>query len=165
MNIEPFVICSGDQKPPKMRPVNTPGGLADRMRTAAFAEKQAIFAFNWACGNFTDAPKELLEDWALLIPEEIKHFNLIANRMNELGFRMNERPVSLRLWESLKVCETAKEFCLRIAGAEERGRQAGLLLAEYLSDSDPETAAVFFEIVEDEIAHIKLAETYYGWTP
>ena len=165
MNYEPFIICPPGQKSPKPRPVETPGGLADRMRSAAFAEKQAIHAFSWACERFRDVPQGLLADWARLIPEEEKHYQLIVDRMEELGFSLSERPVSMRLWESLKDCETGREFCLRIAGAEERGRQAGLLMIKFLAHKDPATAAVFQEIVTEEVAHVQLAETYFGWTP
>jgi len=165
MNYDPFILCPPGQRQPKPRPIDTPGGLADRMRTAAFAEKQAIYAFGWAAEKFQDVPQALRDDWIRLVPEEEKHYRLIVERMAELGFSLNERPVSMRLWDSLKVCETGQEFCQRIAGAEERGRQAGLLLSKYLADKDPATAAVFDEIVTDEIAHVKLAETYFGWTP
>ncbi len=135
------------------------------MRTAAFAEKQAIFAFGWAAETFQDVPQALRDDWTRLVPEEEKHYRLIVERMAELGFRLTERPVSTRLWDSLKECETGQEFCQRIAGAEERGRQAGLLMIKHLAESDPATAAVFDEIVTDEVAHVKLADTYFGWTP
>ncbi len=165
MKYEPFKICPAGEKPPKPRPVHTPGGLADRMRSAAFAEKQAIYAFTWACERFDDVPQALRDDWARLIPEEEKHYKLIVDRMDELGFSLDERPVSLRLWESLEVCQTGREFCLRIAGAEERGRQAGLLMMDYLAQKDPKTASIFETIVTEEVAHVKLADTYFGWTP
>ena len=165
MNYEPFTIVAPGRKSPKPRPVDTPGCLADRLRSAAFAEKQAIHAFTWACERFLDVPQELRDDWARLIPEEQKHYQLIVDRMHELGFSLGERPVSLRLWESLAECESGREFCLRIAGAEERGRQAGLQLIQYLQDKDPATTAVFQEIVTEEVAHVQLAEKYFGWKP
>jgi uncharacterized ferritin-like protein (DUF455 family) len=165
MNFEPFIVCQPGQRIPKPRPMESPGGLADRMRTAAFAEKQAILAFTWAIGRFQDVPQALRDDWARLVPEEEKHYHLIVDRMAELGFSLTEKPVSTRLWESLEECETGKEFCLRISGAEERGRQAGVLLVEYLKDKDPVTAAIFEEIVTDEVAHVQLADKYFGWKP
>lgn len=145
--------------------MDTDGGLADRMRTAAFAEKQAIHAFGWASEKFHDVPDALRESWLALIPEEEKHYRLIVERMAELGFELDERPVSLGLWHSLEECTTGREFCLRIAAAEERGRRAGVLLSRHLAKSDPATAAVFQEIVDDEVAHVALAETYFGWKP
>ncbi len=165
METAPFKICPEGQRPQRPRGMNTPEGLADRMRTAAFAEKQAIHAFRWACQHFQDVPEALREAWAALIPDEEKHYRLIVDRMAELGFALDDRCVTLNLWRSLAACETGEEFCIGIARAEERGRQAGLRLSGFLDESDPETAAVFREIVEDEVAHVALAETFYGWKP
>jgi len=165
METAPFKILPDGQKPPRPRGMNTPEGLADRMRTAAFAEKQAIHAFRWACGHFQDVPEALREAWIALIPEEEKHYRLIVERMAELGFALDERPVTLNLWRALEASETGRDFCIGIARAEERGRQAGLKLSEFLAESDPATAAVFREIVADEVAHVALAETFYGWKP
>jgi len=165
MNFEPFTICEPGTRPLRPRSLTLPEGLGDRMRSAAFAEFQAIAAFRWAAEKFMDVPEELRAAWTALVPEEIKHYELIVNRMQELGFAIDDRCVSTRLWESLHDCSTGKEFCIKIAGAEERGRLAGITLCKYLADKDPQTVAVFQEIVDDEVAHVKLAETFFGWTP
>jgi uncharacterized ferritin-like protein (DUF455 family) len=165
MDFSPFIICEPGVRPPKPRPMNIPEGLGDRMRTAAFAELQAIAAFRWAAAHFQDVPQALRDDWAAQVPDEIRHYEMIRRRMEELGFKLTERPVSISLWESLQECTTGKEFCIRIASAEERGRRAGIRVVRYLEESDPETAAVFREIVADEVAHVALAKTYFGWTP
>ncbi|PIE75526.1 hypothetical protein CSA17_06990 [bacterium DOLJORAL78_65_58] len=98
MDTAPFQILAEGRKPPRPRGLNTPEGLGDRMRTAAFAEKQAIHAFRWACERFQDVPGELRAAWAALIPEEEKHYRLIVTRMAELGFALDARPVTLNLW-------------------------------------------------------------------
>ncbi|PID78711.1 hypothetical protein CSB20_13760 [bacterium DOLZORAL124_64_63] len=165
MDTAPFQILAEGRKPPRPRGLNTPEGLGDRMRTAAFAEKQAIHAFRWACERFQDVPGELRAAWAALIPEEEKHYRLIVTRMAELGFALDARPVTLNLWRGLAACETGRDFCIGIARAEERGRQAGVKLAAFLADKDPATAAVFREIVADEVAHVALADRFYGWKP
>ncbi|RLA07612.1 MAG: hypothetical protein DRQ59_14335 [Gammaproteobacteria bacterium] len=165
MDFSPFILCTAGTRPPAPRKIGTGEGLGDRMRTAAFAELQAIAAFTWAAGKFDDAPAGLRDDWLRQVPEEQKHYDLIVARMAELGFRLDERPVSGGLWDALSTCTSAREFCLRIADAEERGRRAGLRLAGYLAGKDPATAAVFREIADDEVSHVALADTYYGWTP
>jgi len=165
MDFSPFIICEPDQRTPRPRPINTPEGLGDRMRTAAFAELQAIEAFRWAVDHFQDVPQALRDDWAAQIPDEIRHYEMICRRMDELGFELTDRPVSTSLWESLEECTSGEEFCIRIASAEERGRRAGVRLAQYLGKTDPETTAVFREIADDEVAHVALAKTYFGWTP
>jgi hypothetical protein len=46
-------------------------------------------------------------------------------------------------------CADGGEFCVKIAGAEERGRQAALIKL----------------IADEEIAHVALARTYFDWSP
>jgi uncharacterized ferritin-like protein (DUF455 family) len=161
----PFTLCVPGTRPPRPRRPGTPEGLGDRLRTAAFAEWQAITAFRWAAEHFADAPEQLRADWRSQVADEARHYRLIIDRMRALGIDPAGRPVSDSLWASLRQCATGREFCVRIASAEERGRVAALRLIEFLAGSDPETAAVFREIADDEVAHVSLATTYYGWSP
>ena len=110
-------------------------------------------------------PQTLRDEWTAQIADETRHYDMICKRMEDLGFSLAERPVSMGLWESLQECSTGKDFCIRIANSEERGRRAGVQLVEYLGESDPETAAIFQKIVDDEVAHVALAETYFDWIP
>jgi len=165
LDLGPFMLCEPGTRPPKPRPLDTPQGLGDRLRTAAFAEWQAIAAFGWAAERFTDAPEGLRRDWQRQVADEARHYNLIKRRMEELGVGLTGRPVSDALWASLKECNTGEEFCLRIASAEERGRRAAVKICAFLAEKDPQTAAIFKEIADDEVAHVSLAATYFGWTP
>lgn len=161
----PFTLCEPGARPPKPRRLVSPEGLGDRLRTAAFAEWQAIAAFGWAAKRFTEVPEELRHDWMGQVADEARHYNLIRRRMEELGVELSGRPVSGALWASLMECQTGREFCLRIVSAEERGRQAAVNICEFLAEKDPQTAAIFKEIAADEVAHVSLAATYFGWTP
>ena len=165
MDFAPFIICPPGTRPPKPRHPGTPEGLGDRMRTAAFAERQAVLAFTWAAATFADAPPQLCRDWLSQVPQEQRHYEMIVGRMAELGFDLTGRPVSAGLWASLQTCTSAGEFCCRIAAAEERGRQAALRLITFLAESDPATCDIFRQIAADEVAHVALATTYFGWTP
>ena len=161
----PFVLCPEGERAPKPRPLDTSEGLGDRLRTAAFAEWQAITAFKWAAEHYQDVPAELRADWARQVKDEARHYNLIRRRMEELKMGIDERPVSTALWDSLMKCESGKQFCLRIVSAEERGRQAAEKIVSYLQEGDPATAAVFREIAQDEVAHVSLAQVYFDWSP
>ncbi len=143
------------------RSIDTLEGVGDRMRAAAFAEFQAIVAFGWAADRFTDAPIELRDAWRALCADEERHYTSIMNRMKELGIDPAGRAVSDRLWQSLKVCTTGRQFAHFIANAEERGRRAGLRFHQELKERDPETAAVFLQIVEEEVSHVALAQRFY----
>jgi uncharacterized ferritin-like protein (DUF455 family) len=165
MNTGPFQLSPQGQRPPGPRSVESAAGIGDRLRTAAFAELQAIHAFGWAADKFADAPEGLCDDWRAQIPEEVIHYELIVKRMEELGVDPAERPVSVRMWETLQTSVDARDFCILIASAEEWGRKAGVLLAETLEEDDPQTAAIFRRIADDEEAHVALAKIYYGWVP
>ncbi|MBU0550973.1 ferritin-like domain-containing protein [Myxococcota bacterium] len=165
MDWRPFIVCEPEAQPPRMRGLRTPEGLGDRMRTAAFAEYQAIRAFTWAVARFDDVPEGLRADWAAQIPEEAAHYEAIKARMEALGLALDARPVSDRLSRALMASTDGRDFCIHMARSEARGRQAGLRLAAQLSQRDPQTAAVFLRIAEDEIRHVALADRYYGWRP
>ncbi len=158
----PFVICPAGRRPPSPRGISSLEGLGDRMRTAAFAELQAVAAFTWATTAFDDAPEGLRAAWRRQIPEEQHHYDLIVARMAALGLGLADRPVSQGLWETLASCTSSREFCLQITAAEERGRVAGLKLAEFLETRDPTTADIFLTIARDEVAHVALANQFFG---
>ena len=95
MNWEPFVVCPSGVRAPDSRGINTPEGLGDRLRTAAFAEFQAREAFRWAVSRFPSAPGRLRETWELLAGEEDRHFGWLVGRMAELRVDPAARPVSV----------------------------------------------------------------------
>ena len=62
MDWSPFVVCAPEEYAPPTRGIGSAEGIADRLRTAAFAERQAFAAFTWAADTVTDASDVLL--WA-----------------------------------------------------------------------------------------------------
>jgi hypothetical protein len=82
-------------------------------------------------------------------------------RMGALGVDPAARPVSARLWDGLAACRGAEEFEVLIAKAEERGRLAGERFRTAMRSVDPESAAVFGRIADEEVAHVALARRFY----
>ena len=162
MNWEPFVVCSPEDYAPDARGLGSPEGLGDRLRTAAFAERQAFSAFMWAAEHLTDASDELRAAWRRIGLEEEMHLNLILGRMAELGVKAEERPVSDRLWRRLTETKTALEFSALMRLAEARGRTAEESFCRSLAQRDPATAAIFGRIAEDEAEHLALADRLAG---
>lgn len=157
----PFVLVEAGQFVAPPRPMDTIDGIADRMRSAAFAEKQAILAFRWAADHFEDASLDLREAWRELAFAEEKHMNWLLVRMKELGFEVISKPVSDRLWRSLIACTSAKEFAFFMANAEERGQKAGMRFYEFLRNKDAVTAEIFLKIAQEETEHIALAKRFF----
>lgn len=156
MDWAPFRVCPDDERPPNPRGLETPAGLGDRLRTAAFAELQAREAFRWAADRYGDAPAWLRDGWRRLGDEEDKHLGWLLARMNALGVDPAERPVSDGLFKSLTRCADWRTFAAYMARAEDRGRAAERRFEEALAKSDPETAAIFRAIADEEDAHIAL---------
>jgi uncharacterized ferritin-like protein (DUF455 family) len=129
------------------------------LRFVAFAEKQAMEAFRLAAVSFTDATPVQQAAWLRLADEEAKHLSWLLRRMEELGVDAGERPQSLALWNSFDRCEGAEQFAGFMANAEERGRIAGEQFFETLKSTDPVTAEIFRKIAEEEVEHIRIAES------
>lgn len=162
MNWEPFLLTTSGAHPDAPRSISTPEGVGDRLRAAAFAELQAREAFVWAADRFEDAPEELRSAWRTLAAAEQKHMDWLLNRMTELGIDLRERKVSDYLWISLISCNSAREFAIFMANAEDRGRVAGERFYESLKDRDSVTAEIFRKIAVEEIEHIALATRFFG---
>jgi uncharacterized ferritin-like protein (DUF455 family) len=158
MDWTPFVVCPPDERAPATRGMGGPDGLGDRLRTAAFAERQAFAAFFWAAENLPDAPEEMRAAWRRIGLEEKKHLDMLLARMTELGVDVAARPVSDRLWRSLSACKTAAEFSAHMREAEARGQAAEETFRRVLADRDPVTAAIFGQIADDEAEHLALAD-------
>lgn len=157
----PFRVCGALERPPAPRGLATPGGVGDRLRTAAFAELQAREAFAWAAASYADASEGLRRAWEGLAEAEHRHLLMILARMRTLGTALEERPVSDALWRSLTSCPDAPSFAGWMRTAEERGRVAEERFAERLARSDPETARMFAEIAREEAAHLLVADRWF----
>ncbi len=144
-----------------MRGLEGATGVRDRLRTAAFAEIQARDAFLWASEHFRDVPVELRDAWRKLAGQEQKHLSWLLRRLEALGGSPDDAPVSTRLWDSLLDCKTGREFAVKIAQAEERGRLAAELFRKNLAANDPESARIFGDIADEEVEHVALAKRYF----
>lgn len=158
MDWSPFAVCAPEEYAPAARGLGSPEGIADRLRTAAFAERQAFAAFMWAADTLPDASDELRAAWRRIGLEEELHLNLLLGRMNELGVEVAARPVSDRLWRRLIQSKTASEFSVLMRDAEARGQAAEESFRKSLAQRDPVTAAIFGRIADDEAEHLALAD-------
>jgi uncharacterized ferritin-like protein (DUF455 family) len=165
MDWTPFVVCAPEEYAPGARGMGGPEGLGDRLRTAAFAERQAFAAFMWAADNLADASEELRAAWRRIGLEEEVHLNLLLGRMAELGVGVSDRPVSDRLWRRLTTAKSAAEFAVMMREAEARGQAAEESFRRSLAQRDPVTAAIFGRIADDEADHLAVADRLASLAP
>lgn len=146
----------------KPRPLNSTEGIVDRIRVAAFAERQAYYAFLEAARIFkNEVPEDLIQAWKRIAQEEAKHESWLLKRLVEMNYDVSKLPVGLGLYNSFCDCKSAKEFTLYISDSENKGRLAGLKFVEALKIRDPETARIFSDIAFEELDHIALAAKYF----
>ena len=136
--------------------------MGDRLRTAAFAERQAFAAFGWAADTIADASEELRAAWRKMAREEEFHLQLLLGRMAELGVSVSDRPVSDRRWRRLRTSHTTAEFSSRMREAEARGKAAEEGFRLSLAERDPVTSAIFGRIADDEAEHLALGDRLAG---
>lgn len=164
----PFRIAdrARGERPDPTRSMDTPEGVTDRLRAAAFAELQAQHAFEWAAEHFAgDASEGLRQAWRELAIAEKKHLHWLLQRLHELGSHESDRKVSDQLWLSLRACTSARDFALFMASAEERGRIAGERFHQAMLERDPISAKIFGDIAREEVEHIQLASRHFNWKP
>jgi uncharacterized ferritin-like protein (DUF455 family) len=162
VNWQPFLVCGPDEYPPAPRGLGTPDGLGDRLRVAAFAELQAREAFRWAADTLLGAPDAQRASWRRIADDENRHLLMLLGRMAELGVEPGARPVSDRLWRSLRACRNVPDFVAYMRTAEERGRAAEESFRRQLAGRDPVTAALFGRIADDEAEHIALSRADFA---
>jgi uncharacterized ferritin-like protein (DUF455 family) len=152
----PFRATSG--KPDSIRPMQSPEGVADRLRVVAFAELQARDLFFYGRERFAGrVPGGWERDWERFSRVEDRHAQLLLDRMARLGTDPGARAVSDKLSRLCRMAEDPVLFLFLLSGAEERGMEAGFTLEEQMRKIDAESAAIFGLIAKEEVEHVNSA--------
>lgn len=154
-NWQPFRLAP---KADAIRAISTAEGVGDRLRVVAFAELQARDAFRWGAERFPDAPAEWREEWLRFAEVEDRHAKMLLSRMAELGVEAGSRTVTDKLTRLCRMSEDAITFLFLLSSAEERGMEAGNVLAKQMEAHDAASAAIFAQIAEEEIEHVASAK-------
>lgn len=151
----PFRVAQGRAE--KMRALNSPYGVGDRLRAVAFAEIQAREGFLWGARAFVEAPAEWRDTWLRFAEMENTHAQLLLNRAAELKVDLSERSVSDSLMRTFRRADRAEVFYYLISTAEQRGMEVGLSMIEPMREVDAESAAIFERCALEEKEHIAAA--------
>jgi len=139
------------------------GTLASRqaiLHSLAHIESWAIDLAWDAVARFGAAerlPREFFHDFAVLAEDECRHFEMLEQRLRDLGSHYGAFPAHDGLWDSAEA--TAGDFCARMAVEhcvhEARGLDAlPQTIARFRSNGDPETAEVLEGTVyPEEVTH------------
>jgi len=156
------------------RRITTQAGRIALLHAVAHIEFNAIdLAFDMAArfaGEINHLgldPREFAADWFAVGDDEARHFQLICDRLAELGAQYGDLPAHDGLWEAAEA--TADSLPARLAIApmvlEARGLDVTPPMIEKLTVAgDLESAAVLQVIYKDEIGHVATGVKWFRKT-
>jgi len=160
---KPILVAPSDV--PKRR-LGSKAGLIALIHAITHIEFNAINLAWDAVYRFRNLPQQFYADWIKVAAEEAYHFQLLRQRLNELGSDYGDFPAHNGLWDM--AVRTAFDPLVRMAlvprvleargldvtpGMIERLRQAG----------DEKTMAVLEIILRDEIGHVSIGSHWFQY--
>jgi uncharacterized ferritin-like protein (DUF455 family) len=144
----------------KVPPLEGMADLRQRVRILhAFAnhELQAVELFAWALLNFPEAPEDFRRGLLSTLRDEQRHARLYIQRLEELGGRFGDYPLSGYFWGKLAHFATPRRFVCAMCLTFENANLDHTL--EYAAAAkragDEQTAKVLYEVHADEIRHVR----------
>ena len=155
--------------PPKDVPMRSPFTLEGRaalLHAVAHIEFNAINLALDAAWRFNDLPHSYYRDWLLVASEEARHFTLLREHLQSLGFDYGDFPAHDGLWAM--TARTAHDACAGMAlvprTLEARGLDATPPMQAKLERcGDARAAAILGIILRDEIGHVAIGNRWYRW--
>lgn len=129
----------------------------------AFAnhELQAAELFAWALLAFPDAPAEFRRGLLDILDDEQRHTRMYAARVEALGHRFGDFPVSGYFWNKIDAIRSPAQFVCAMSLTFENANLDHTVdyAAAAREAGDEKTALVIDAIHRDEIEHVR-----FGWT-
>lgn len=113
-----------------------------------------------------DLPKAFYDGWVQVGDEEAKHFDLLEQRLRELGAAYGDLPAHDGLWRAAE--ETAHDLLARLAIVpmvlEARGLDVTPAMIEKLKAvGDQESGAILQTIFDEEIGHVACGKRWFDF--
>jgi uncharacterized ferritin-like protein (DUF455 family) len=148
--------------PPRAMPKRSTGGLKGRfalLHSLAHIELNAVDMTWDLIGRFAcePMPKAFFDDWVRVGLEEACHFELVCERLDEMGGSYGDLDAHDGLWQAAHA--TSHDLLARLAVVplvlEARGLDVGPAMIENLRHAGDEPSAVVLEVIyRDEKRHV-----------
>ncbi|WP_340150029.1 ferritin-like domain-containing protein [uncultured Sneathiella sp.] len=111
-------------------------------------------------------PRAFFDDWVRVGDEEASHFELLAERVGELGFAYGDFPAHDGLWEAAMA--TRNDLGARLAVVpmvlEARGLDVTpAMITRFGKIGDEKSAAILNVILTDEIGHVAIGSRWFHY--
>jgi uncharacterized ferritin-like protein (DUF455 family) len=150
---------------PKRRNAKARAARIAMLHAIAHIELNAIdLAWDMVARFGNNMPKEFIDDWVQVADDEARHFELLNNRLQELGSYYGALPAHDGLWQS--AMSTAHNLLARLAilplVLEARGLDVTPpLIAKFELANDIESASALTIIYQDEIDHVRFGQKWF----
>jgi uncharacterized ferritin-like protein (DUF455 family) len=156
---------------PRSMPKRAIGGVKGRfamLHALAHIELNAVDMTWDLIGRFVheDVPRDFFDNWVQVGLEEAKHFEMLANRLIELGGAYGDLPAHDGLWQAAQA--TGHDLLARIAVVplvlEARGLDVTpSILASLEAAGDPASAHILGIIYRDEKRHVAFGAKWFRY--
>lgn len=143
-------------------------GKAILLHTIAHIEYSAIDLAIDASLRFKDLPKAYYDDWLEVAEDEIRHFKMIENLLNEIGYNYGDFEVHNSLFEAMKNTQTLLERMAIVPRyLEANGLDQNPKIMEKLNSNTDELNLKIVEalniILEEEIDHVTKGDRWFKY--
>ena len=171
--VEPMPEPGRPARPPLVEPaavprrrLGSPEGRAALLHAIAHIEFNAINLALDAVYRFRGMPGAFYLDWISVAVDEARHYELLAARLDRMGYAYGDFPAHNGLWEM--AVKTDDSCLVRMALVprvlEARGLDVTPGMIERLSSAgDLETVKVLQVILDEEVRHVAIGSYWFRW--
>ena len=145
------------------RDLKDPLGRAALIHAVAHIELNAVNLAWDAVQRFAQMPPAFYDDWVGVAVEEAEHFQLMRERLRDLGHDYGDFPAHDGLWAM--ACRTAGDVLARMALVPRVLEARGLdvtpgMIERFRAAGDEDTAARLGIILRDEVGHVAIGSRW-----
>ena len=171
MPVSPIGVAGHPSKPELVAParlrrrrLGSEEGRAALVHAVTHIEFNAINLALDAAYRFRDMPHQYYVDWISVAADEARHFQLLSDRLQSMGFSYGDFPAHNGLWEMAQ--RTADDCMKRMALVprvlEARGLDVTPGMIERLNSAgDNETVGILEIILEEEVRHVEIGSHWF----
>lgn len=166
---EPGRPISPELVPPGAVPkrgLNTTEGRAALLHAVTHIEFNAINLAWDAVYRFRGMPTEFYSDWVRVADEEAYHFQLLRQRLNDMGYDYGDFAAHNGLWDMAQ--KTAFDPMVRMALVPRVLEARGLdvtpgMMKRLCNVGDVDSVAVLEIILRDEVGHVEIGSRWFKY--
>lgn len=140
-------------------------GRAVLLHAVAHIEFNAINLAWDAIYRFPGMPEQYYLDWASVAEDEARHFELLAARLQQLGYSYGDFPAHNGLWDMAQ--RTKTDLLTRMALVPRLLEARGLdvtpgMISKLRAVGDPASVQVLEVILQEEVRHVAIGSVWFA---